>query len=524
MSALIYILRKSFKNTVKGLIRKPAPLIAYVVIGGFIIIPSLLSGSPGHETGSLNVSQDVFKSVFMAYTVFLFVMSFVSSLNGASFFRMADVNMLFTAPLKAGYILIYGFIKQLALSLMVMFYVGLQYPNWKRSFGLTGGAGWILIAAYMLLVTVTSLLGMVLYAYVSRKPERVSAVKKIVYGFLIALIVPIIVNTFKTGNVLESITGWLAHDYLKFIPLLGWFREILMGAFTGMTTEIWLYMLFISVITIAAFIRIYLMDTDYYENVLAGTEIKEAMLKASKEGRAAQSNVQIKSIRKYRKVDAKFTLEGSLAIFQKQILEKRKKGVFLLPTRTIVLAVGAAIAALAIPGDGTELMLGILGSSAYAMLILTMATAWESDISYHYIYLIPATPFMKMLASTLTGVIYTLIEGILVFGIIGVILRAPLSLTLSAILAYTAIGTVFLYSDLVVRRMFGKIHANVLRIFFRIFLLVVIIAIAVTPAVIISLTTGNYALGLCTSAAVNIVLILLFMWIGTGLFVSPELP
>ncbi|MGI5851677.1 MAG: putative ABC exporter domain-containing protein, partial [Caldicoprobacterales bacterium] len=184
----------------------------------------------------------------------------------------------------------------------------------------------------------------------------------------------------------------------------------------------------------------------------------------------------------------------------------------------------AAIAALAIPGDGTELMLGILGSSAYAMLILTMATAWESDISYHYIYLIPATPFMKMLASTLTGVIYTLIEGILVFGIIGVILRAPLSLTLSAILAYTAIGTVFLYSDLVVRRMFGKIHANVLRIFFRIFLLVVIIAIAVTPAVIISLTTGNYALGLCTSAAVNIVLILLFMWIGTGLFVSPELP
>ena len=129
-----------------------------------------------------------------------------------------------------------------------------------------------------------------------------------------------------------------------------------------------------------------------------------------------------------------------------------------------------------------------------------------------------------MLASTLTGVIYTLIEGILVFGIIGVILRAPLSLTLSAILAYTAIGTVFLYSDLVVRRMFGKIHANFLRIFFRIFLLFVIIAIAVTPAVIISLTTGNYALGLCTSAAVNIVLILLFMWIGTGLFVSPELP
>ena len=51
MSALIYILRKSFKNTVKGLFRKPGPLIAYVIIGGFIIIPSLLSGSSGQRTG-----------------------------------------------------------------------------------------------------------------------------------------------------------------------------------------------------------------------------------------------------------------------------------------------------------------------------------------------------------------------------------------------------------------------------------------------------------------------------------------
>jgi hypothetical protein len=309
-----------------------------------------------------------------------------------------------------------------------------------------------------------------------------------------------------------------------FIPLLGWFREILMGVFTGVTTEIWLYILFTLVITIAAFVRIYLMDTDYYENVLAGTELKEAMLQASRQGKAAQSNGQFKAIRRYRKVDAKFTLEGSLAIFQKQILEKRKKGVLLLPTRTIIMAVGAAIAALAIPVDGTELMLGILGVSAYLMLILSAATAWESDIAYHYIYLIPATPFKKMLASTLAGVIYTFIEGILIFGIIGVILRTALSLTLSAILAYTAIGTVFLYSDLVVRRMFGKIHANILRIFFRIFLLMVIIFIAVTPAVMISMATGNYALGLCTSAAVNVVLILLFMWIGTGLFKAPELP
>jgi hypothetical protein len=38
MSALVYILSRSFKNIIKGLIRKPAALIAYVIIAGFILL------------------------------------------------------------------------------------------------------------------------------------------------------------------------------------------------------------------------------------------------------------------------------------------------------------------------------------------------------------------------------------------------------------------------------------------------------------------------------------------------------
>ena len=184
---------------------------------------------------------------------------------------------------------------------------------------------------------------------------------------------------------------------------------------------------------------------------------------------------------------------------------------------------GAIIAALSIPADNIELMLGILGVAAYLMLILNMATAWESDISYHYIYLIPESPFKKMLASTCVGVIYMFIEGILVFGIIGPILKIPFWITFSAILVYSVLGTVFIYSDLVVRRMFGKIHGNILRIFFRILLLLIIIAISVVPAVLTFVLTNNYAPALFISALINMVMVLLFMWIGTGLFKYPEL-
>ena len=170
-----------------------------------------------------------------------------------------------------------------------------------------------------------------------------------------------------------------------------------------------------------------------------------------------------------------------------------------------------------------ELMLGIFAVSAYIMFILRMAAAWESDLSYHYVYLIPAKPFNKMLAATIADVINMLIESILIFGMLGVLLKISPSIVLSIIFAYAALGTVFIYSDLVVRRMFGKIHGNVLRIFFRIFLFFIIVIINVAPMVPTYLITENYALAFFISALVNSIVILLFMWIGTSLFRSPEL-
>ena len=86
---------------------------------------------------------------------------------------MADVNMLFTSPIKAGYILIYGFVKQMAINLLIMVFLSLQYPTWKRMLGFTAGAGTVLASSYILLVMLSSVLGIVVYSYVSRKPGGV---------------------------------------------------------------------------------------------------------------------------------------------------------------------------------------------------------------------------------------------------------------------------------------------------------------------------------------------------------------
>jgi hypothetical protein len=205
------------------------------------------------------------------------------------------------------------------------------------------------------------------------------------------------------------------------------------------------------------------------------------------------------------------------------MLEKRKSGFWLISVRTIFLLAGAVLAAVSIPVDSLQLITGMLGISAYLMLIFTLAAVWEGDLSLHYIYLIPEAPVKKMLSSTLPEVIKIFIEGTLIFGIVGVILRISFWVALAAILAYSTLGAVFVYSDLVVRRLFGKIHGNILRIFFRIILLIIIISSAVTLAVLVFMSTNSQALALFMISVINTVLVILFMFIGVGLFKSPEL-
>ena len=132
-------------------------------------------------------------------------------------------------------------------------------------------------------------------------------------------------------------------------------------------------------------------------------------------------------------------MEGSLAIFQRQMLERRKSGFWLISFRSIVLLTAAVIAAVSIPVDELYLFSGMLALSVYIMLIFTMAAVWEGELSLHYIYLIPARPVNKMLSSTLPEVIKILIEGVLIFGIAGIILKITLSVILAAVLAYVTI-------------------------------------------------------------------------------------
>ena len=66
MSSLLYILKRTLVNMLKGLIKKPVALIAYILIAGFFITISILSGLDGEATKK-SVDMDIVKAILVGY-------------------------------------------------------------------------------------------------------------------------------------------------------------------------------------------------------------------------------------------------------------------------------------------------------------------------------------------------------------------------------------------------------------------------------------------------------------------------
>ena len=110
MKALLYLLRKTIQNALRELVKKPVTLIPYLVIAGLLIFSATMtSGEPAGEVRNLNAYAAIVNGVFLL----IFCTSLLQGLKqGMALFSMADVNLLFTAPVNPRKILIYGVVRQ----------------------------------------------------------------------------------------------------------------------------------------------------------------------------------------------------------------------------------------------------------------------------------------------------------------------------------------------------------------------------------------------------------------------------
>ena len=134
-SALSYLLWRRLSNTVKGLMKRPGTLV-YVICLALVVFSAGMNGDAGAGTEGLN--RQMFYGFLILFYAIVYVVTAKAGLSGgASFFSMADANLIFTGPVDNRRVLFHGLFQGLGTAALLGLVLVFQYAWLNNLFGVT---------------------------------------------------------------------------------------------------------------------------------------------------------------------------------------------------------------------------------------------------------------------------------------------------------------------------------------------------------------------------------------------------
>ncbi|MBU3099240.1 MULTISPECIES: putative ABC exporter domain-containing protein [Clostridium] len=520
MKPLFYIIRKSIKNWLLQLKHEPLKLVLYILC---LVSLCLVFFVNKDTSRTKSILDPMLYSTIVGCVILLFtVPDIYSSINnGATFFRGADINFIFTSPISPQKVLIYGFIKQIYSSFIAVVFVLFQgytlssYSN-IQSYGIL-----VIVFGLFIMLIFTSTLKILLYSIASKSVKNKTMIRNIFKGLGIVVLIAYFIELYVTRSPGKAIMSLLNSSIIPYIPVYGWVREIIMASMNGINTMFIIYTILIIALGAICCYIIYSMKLDYYEDVLASTEYKETAISASRNG----EQVFMKSGKKPRVRKVKYTRKGKFAsaIFWRQILEYKKTGFGLINIGTVIYVVIAITAGLFSPIKDLVI---ILGGMIYLQLIFNFASKWRKDLTNQYIYMLPDHSFKKIIYATVVDNIKNLIDGTIVFLITGILFKSSIMLIILNIVAFESIGSLFIYGGILTRRLLGGGENIVTTGFMRIMILVGIVTPAIILLAVLYSSSSSFVgvvIAYASFIAYNLIFSALIIFLGRGVFDNIEL-
>ncbi|NMA66422.1 MAG: hypothetical protein GX957_09320 [Clostridiaceae bacterium] len=521
MKALLYLIKKTLKNLVKGIFKKPSALIGFIFIFAFVVF--IIVASFLMPSGIIrSASNELFNGIIMlVFTVLYFSYLRVGIEKGSTYFRMADVNLVFTAPIEPRNILLYGFIKQIGGTIILLFFTFCQIPNLRNNFEFQPYGVWMLLAAVVALALAYPLIGMLIYSWISKNSKRKKLVNYIFYIFAAIIVVIALLDLLKTKNVGTTLANVFDNPVAKYFPIIGWTGSIATAAVSGITTEVYVGAIGMVLLVFGISVALYRMNLDFYEDVLEGTEYIEAAVKAKREGNTISFNTKIKS-----KTKNKLLGKGASAIFSKQFLEYRRTSHFFLFDRTSIIIILSAImfrvVSPNIEMDTDATLFYILGFAVYMLLLVQGQGRLNLEIEKPFIYLIPDNPFKKLFYATIPEHLKNFFDGLLLFVIAGFMLKAGSISVLACIAGYVAMGSIFVYTGVLTRRIFGSVQSKNLIFFLKIICSIIFLFPGILAAAIVGVITESWFIAICVLGGWSLIFAITFFVFSSGILNNIE--
>jgi len=517
MSSLFFLMRKQLKNIIRDLAHKPLALIGYIFIGiflvAFIIIAFIM------PSGSVrNVGSDVFSAGITGLILIAMYLGLRQGIEkGSTYFRFSDVNLVFTAPFKPSRVLLFGFIKHMGTSLFIVLFTFFQIPNIKNNFLLADYGILSILIAVMFYSVISPILGMIIYSISSHSNEKRILIKRILDIAAVLFVLFFFITLMEKRSFTEALVTYLNTGLFSYIPVAGQISTIASAAVYGIDYRFFISIAVLTVIIGLSLAILYNSNLDYYEDVLNATEEYESKIKAKREGRDAS---MLK--KKVRSIKGGFSSHGARAIFEKHMMEYKKVSFFLFFDKASLMVILFGIGFKYIMPDGVSSIFFTLFFSVYMLFLLIIQGRWPMELQKPYIFLIPESNWKKLLYTTLTENIKNLLDCTLLFAVSYFVYDTSIPVILLCIISYTLYGAVFIYGDIISRRLFGSIHSRVMLIFIKLFVSFFVVLPGIIIMIILLNTTGSDLHAVFSITAWNLFVVMCLFLASKGIFNNIE--
>lgn len=398
--------------------------------------------------------------------------AFFADKSGSSIFLMADVNLLFQAPLKPQSILLFRLIMQAGTSFAATLYLLFEIPNLILNLGLSVGVACTILGAWFLLMLYAKLLSVLLYTVSSTSERLKSRLRPALYALFGALAAAFILYAQRfRGDWFAAALSFFNAPVTRFIPVWGWLKALLIFALEG---RVWAALLALAALLVFAVLLVLIIrriKADFYEEAMARSEETAALRAAQADG--GKTLTKRKKDRTDRiKRNGLSRGYGATVYFHKAFYNRLRfslLGIFTKTTVTyLMLAIGAcallmfAIKSLFFPA--VALMLA--GISFFRALGNPIA----KDVEQESFFLIPDSAHRKVFYSFLAGITDSALDLAPAFLVSALLLRASPASVLLWYLLTVSVGafcsSVGLFIDLSLSTGLSQIVKSLVQIMF----------------------------------------------------------
>lgn len=325
----------------------------------------------------------------------LLLLIYTGDKSGVKIFQMADVNFLFSSPMRPQSVLLFRTLMQMGVAFLSSLYLLGQLPNLINNMGLSLPQALCLFLAWIMALFIGKMASVFAYTVSATYPKCRKIVKPLVLtiGALPVLAVIGLVYFGKRG-IFDAFTMIFAPSGTRWIPLFGWFRGFIMSLLFAHPLSALGYLAALVGFCAVFCWLIWRIKADFYEDALQGANELQAKLEERKKGVKARKKERSGKIAR----NTEMRGEGAQMFFTKTVYNRRRFAKFTLitPTSVTYAGIAALLGAFLRFAIGTQVLLPVGIVFCFVVFFRNLGNPLADEVNHPFFFLTPESSFKKV--------------------------------------------------------------------------------------------------------------------------------